>query len=256
MSASAGADRIADQHAAANLPLRDEYVCWSRMQTEAGQPLESIIDRKERERRLGYGLFFWGVGNAPPAITKSLARAGVPVRAVFSVMKSKPKAIDVAPTRTVVWRRYVDVSGADRPVPPHVLVTSRGDSATGPKRVHYALTCRSDAPLAPRRDLRFDPAAFRNAGGNGAPVGASQVTALLRRVETDHEGGGYEENLTAWLTGSYWVRLADPIELSLAKRALLGELANLDDEAWLTAVSELQSGPPSPTHFGDVGPLI
>ena len=45
------------------------YLLWTRMQAEAGQGLELILRRKERERVAGDGRFFWGVGNAPAVIT-------------------------------------------------------------------------------------------------------------------------------------------------------------------------------------------
>ena len=220
----------------------DEYVCWSRMQAEAGQALEAIITRKELERQAGSGSFLWGVGNAPATIASVLSRAGIPVRAVFSVMKSKPKAVDVAPARTLAWRRYVDAHGVERPLPPHALVTSRGDSAGGVKRTHYALMCRSESPLKLRRGETFDPSAFRNAGGTGAPVGASQVTALLRRVEPDQGIVGYEANITAWLTDSYWVRLADPVELDARRHGILAEVGDVDSSGWCDAVAEIRSG--------------
>jgi hypothetical protein len=224
---------------------REEYVCWSRMQAEAGQQLEAIVARKELERRAGDGFFFWGVGNPPAVIANVLARAGVPVCAVFSIMKSRPKAIDASPARTVAWRRYVDAHGAERPLPPHALVTSRGDSASGAKRAHYALMCRSDEPLAIRRGEPFDPAAFRNAGGTGAPVGASQVTALLRRVGKDSAAPDYEANITAWLAGSYWVRLTDPIELDASRLALLTSAVDEGERTWCKAVARIRSGPPA-----------
>lgn len=220
----------------------EEYVCWSRMQAEAGQSLEAIVARKERERQAGRGLFLWGVGNAPAVMTSVLARANVPVRAVFSIMKSRPKGIDTAPTRMVAWRRYIDAHGVDRELPSHALVTSRGDSETGAKRVHYALVCRSDTPLFIRRGEAFDPGAYRNAGGNGAPVGSSQVTALLRRVHQQRRSSDYEANLVAGLTDSYWVRLFDPVEVDDARRPLLGELANVkDDGEWCRLVSAIKS---------------
>lgn len=233
-----------------------DYVCWTRMQAEAGQRLEDIVARKERERLAGRGLFMWGVGNAPALLANVLARASVPVRAVFSTMKSKPKAVDVAPARVVAWRRYVDADGSERELPAHVLVTSRGDSASGVKRMHFALMCRSDRPLRLSRGDAFDPNAFRNAGGTGAPVAPSQVTALLRRVERDGEGGGYEVNLTADLTGSYWVRLVDAVELDVPKREMLGRLAAAADvEAWRDLVTAIRSGPPDRTRVA-AGTLI
>src|SRR4051794_36935642 len=89
----------------------DELVCWSRMQSEAGQSLADIVRRKESERLAGQGLFFWGVGNAPSSVTNSLARMLTPISAVFSIMKGKPKRIDVSPSRTLVWRGYIDLDG-------------------------------------------------------------------------------------------------------------------------------------------------
>jgi hypothetical protein len=257
MTALDGAARSGAARGRAYSVARAEYVCWTRMQAEAGQPLEAILERKERERRVGQGMFLWGVGNAPAVIANVLARALVPVRAVFSIMKSRPKAIDAAPSRTVAWRGYIDARGVEQQLPPPALVTSRRDGASGAKKVHYALMCRSEAPLVLRHDKGFDPDAFRNAGGNRGPVGASQVTALLHRVRADHGCGAYEANLTAWLTDSYWVRLTDPVELSPAIQKLLAESTGLDDADWLDVVAKVRSGPPSWAQHGQrLGTLI
>lgn len=195
-------------------PSSREYVCWSRMQAEAGQPLTDIVRRKELERSAGGGLFCWGVGNAPAVMTAALAKLNQPVKVIFSIMKSRPKLVDVQPSRVVAWRKFFDQEGTLRSLPRHVLVTSRADSPKGPKTRHFALMCYSDRGLNLQNGRAFDPSAFRNAGGAGAPVGASQVTALLRRVSESSEETDYEVNLSAWLTAGYWVRLADPTELS------------------------------------------
>lgn len=216
-----------------------EYVCWSRMQAEAGQSLERIIERKELERQAGDGVFLWGVGNPPAIISSVLARAKIPVKVIFSVMKSKPKAIDVAPARTFAWRRYIDAHGKVQPLPASALITSRADSATGPKRSHYALMCRSGEPLRLQRGRFFDPEAYRNAGGTGARVGASQVTSLLRRIEDEAPDGDYEANLTACLTGSYWVRLVDPVILDQAAISRLSSIADISADQWCDFVREL-----------------
>ena len=220
----------------------EEFVCWSRMQAEAGQQLEAIVARKELERRAGDGCFMWGVGNPPAVLTRSLARLEVPVQAVFSIMKTRPKAVDVAPSRTVAWRRYVAADGSERSLPPHSLVTSRGDSARGAKRAHYALMCHSPHPLALRRGEPFDPTAFRNAGSTGAPVGASQVTALLKRVAPDAPSSDYEANFTAWLSGSYWVRLSDPVELDAARLEMVVRAADAGVDGWREAVGSIRAG--------------
>jgi hypothetical protein len=224
----------------------EEYVCWTRMQAEAGQSLDTILARKEIERQAGDGVFLWGVGNAPATIASLMARASMPVRAIFSIMKSRPKKIDAAPARVVIWRRYIDAHGIERPIPGHALVTSRGDSPSGAKRYHYALMCRSDEPLVLRRGDRFDPNAFRNAGGKGAPVGSSQVTALLRRVQPTDGPSDYEANLSAWLTGGYWVRLIDPVELDTTKRVLLERLADMSPPDWPNPLTSIFSSPTDP----------
>ena len=179
------------------------------MHTEAGQSLDLIVKRKEMERTATGGTFFWGVGNAPSTAIKHIAKLGLPVCVVFSQMKTRPKARDVAPSTILVWRRYLDLEGVVRPLPDGVLVISRGDTERGIKHTHYALMCCSQIPLKLLSGKPFDPNAFRNVAGRGGSVGASQVTVLLRRAQDDGPTD-YEINLQAQLHGSYWVRLFDP----------------------------------------------
>lgn len=218
----------------------EEYLCWSRMQSEAGQGLEAIVHRKELERRAGDGLFCWGVGNAPAVVTSSLARLGQPIEVVFSIMKGRPKAVDSAPSKVVAWRRYIDAEGVVRPLPANVLVTSRADTVAGPKTKHFALMCGSREPLTIKRGEPFDPSVYRNAGGAGAPVGASQVTALLKRTSNDVGNSDYEANLRAWLVESYWVRLIDPVVCNPEFEAVNGMSPN-DREGWLDFVSAVRA---------------
>lgn len=211
----------------------DRIVCWTRMQAEAGQRLDAIIARKELERQASGGLFLWGVGNAPSRLTWVLARAGLPVRAIFSVMKSKPKPADSAPAAVLLWRAYIDGGGAERPLPDTCVVTSRADSATGRKRAHYALICRSETALGiARGGRRFDPSAYRNIGEAGGPVGASQVTALLQQVGTESNDAAYEVNMQADLTAGYWVRLSDPVLLDPACFRSLDEVTGMSVADW------------------------
>lgn len=215
--------------------MTTHYVCWSRMQAEAGQALHAIVRRKELERRAGGGMFCWGVGNAPAAIISALAKLREPVAAVFSIMKSRPKVVDLRPKRIVAWRRYLEIDGSFRLLPRHILVTSRAESASGPKSKHFALMCWSDRPLTIQHGEPFDPAAYRNAGGTGAPVGASQVTALLRRTSLVQGTTQYEVNLRASLVGAYWVRLADPVDCS-SEFDHVDKIVNGSDQEWLEFV--------------------
>lgn len=230
-----------------------ETVCWSRMQTEAGQELQAIVDRKELERSAGNGVFCWGVGNAPSRSIPQLARAGADVDVVFSIMKSRPKAVDVAPSRLRIWRSFFDHSGREQPLPQATLITSKADAGIRARNVHYALMCRSDQELRLGDFGPFDPSAYRNVSDTGGAVGASQVTALLRRVSGEAPAPAYKINLKAKLGQGYWVRLGDPIALTAARRSMLERvLANLlsvTPREWLQIVSGLRSGPSSATEL-------
>ena len=217
-----------------------ERVCWTRMQAEAGEGLARIVRRKDLERRAGDGLFFWGVGNAPSRAIPALARATDGIDVLFSVMKSKPKAHDVVPSRVLAWRSYVDVDGVVRPLPRHVLVTSRANS----RDHHYALMCRSESALYVSDEGPFDPSAYRNFGAGGA-VGNSQVTALLERCAPD-SSSDYRVAMRARLTGGLWVKLIDPVEVTGAARTAI-ESVPADEDAWLELVGYVRShgGPAS-----------
>ena len=222
-----------------------DILCWTRMQSEAGQRLDAIIARKELERRAGGGLFLWGVGNAPGRLPARLARAGTQPAVVFSVMKTPPKAADSAPGTILVWRRLMSADGHEALLPGHCLVTSRGGGADHKLR-HHALICRSWEPLSLKDHGGFDPHAYRNIGGTGAPVGSSQVTALLRRVGPS-AAGDYRINMRATLAAGLWVRLSDPIALCGTKIAAIHDVGpDLTVDGWLDLVAWLREGPPRP----------
>lgn len=219
------------------------YLCWTRMQAEAGQALADIVRRKERERRIASGLFVWGVGNAPATAVAALAKLKIDVPVVFSTMKSKPKAIDSAPASIVAWTSYVDADGTTRTLPRGCLVTSRGADPGRRKDRHYALMCRADVPLQIANGTPFDHSAFVNVGGAGAPVGASQVTALLRQVAPFSADPEYEIGFSARLAEGYWTRLVDPVPLASETAAALGRFDGGDEE-WISMVEESTRGRP------------
>ncbi len=198
----------------------NRIICWTRMQAEAGQDINDIISRKELERETGNGLFCWGIGNAPPRSLREIARRPTNVDVIFSLMKSRPKASDAAPENIWVWRSYLDLADVEHPLPPHVLVTSRPKSNG---RSHYALMCHTPNRLRLSDRGAFDPSAYRNVSEAARPVGASQVTALLRRVAEEGEATSYRVNLLATLARPMWVRLSSPMELSKRAKAELWE---------------------------------
>ena len=108
--------------------------CWTKMGTESGEELLAIIRRKEWERQLGGGYFFWGVGQSLGENAKVAARDTTSLRAFFSPMPSKPKVIDVAPSRVVLWNAWVDAQGQIRQLPTYCFVTSRASLPSGKKK--------------------------------------------------------------------------------------------------------------------------
>lgn len=223
------------------------YVCWTRMQAEAGQPLERIVARKELERRAGNGLFCWGVGNSASTLIPQLAKFGAEVDVHFSVMKSKPRAQDADPTGVFVWRTFFDCNGVETPLPPHLVITSRSHTGSGPKRTHYALMCYSDRQLALGDLGPFDPECYRNAGGNGGAVGNSQVTALLVKKRKSCKDAPYRIGFSAKLIGSLWVKLGQPLSLTAAQVPRLKRLTERAGDAspaeWLSFAAQLRERP-------------
>lgn len=213
----------------------DRCLCWTRMQAESGEGLVRILRRKNFERLAGDGLFFWGIGNAPSRAIPALARATAAIDVLFSVMKSRPKAQDMSPSRVLAWQSYVNADGIVRPLPKHVLVTSRA----GNRDCHYALVCHSNESLAVSDGGPFDPTAFRNYGAGGA-VGASQVTALIERCAPDGRSEDYRVAMRARLTGGLWVKLVDPVEVTASARARLDRGVDSEGE-WLELVNTLRT---------------
>jgi hypothetical protein len=218
--------------------------CWTKMQAEAGQPLEHIIVRKESERTCGDGLFFWGVGNALGQRVDALVqRVGRP-KVAFSVMRSRPKAEDSDPSGILVWTAYVDRNNEEKSLPAHVLLLSRAGTAGGEKTRHYAIVCRSDEPLVlhPRGVIFIQR--FRNLGSDTPNVGPSQVTAILEHHGTDADGTCYSVDLRAEMVEPYFVRLARPRLLSPTerKRVEISASRPLCREAWMDLVEATRAG--------------
>lgn len=231
------------------MPVRgpvSEFVCWTRMQAEAGQPLADIVSRKEAERAAGGGIFCWGVGNPPSRALSRVRASGDPVDVIFSIMKSKPRVQDATPSELLVWHSYIDGEGILRPLPEASLVTSRADTLTKAKSAHYALICFSSEPLVLADYGSFDPTAYRNVSDEAGPIGSSQVTALVRRIEPEASEAAYRINLRARLTDSYWVRLAGASTLSAEARLKVQALESRVPvgDKWIDLVSDIRSGTP------------
>jgi hypothetical protein len=191
--------------------------CWTRFGTEAGEPIGSILQRKEIERLANGGIFYWGVGNSvAPGIASLLQRVARP-ELLFSPIKSRPRPEDVAPQRVVRWREAISIAGDRITLPETVRVTSRES------RSHYALVCSCTEPLEVATLGRLHFSDLRNLG-SGQPLGSSQVTAVVaHQLDAGaHRDDGYLISLRAFLVEPYFVRLAAPCveaPIEFARRA-------------------------------------
>lgn len=187
--------------------------CWTRFGTEAGEPIERILKRKEAERQANGGMFCWGIGNSiAPAMTELLERIDYP-ELLFSPIKSRPRKVDVSPPDVVRWTTATDLWGSRFDVPAGTQITSRWNRER-PRLAHYALVCASAEPLRPSRLGRLSVRKLRNLC-SGAPPGASQVTAVVSRSdESEHAKRDYTVVLRARLVTPYFIRLGDPVPVA------------------------------------------
>lgn len=185
--------------------------CWTRFGTEAGETIDAILARKDAERRANDGVFFWGIGNSiAPAVAELVRRVREP-EVLFSPIKSRPRKVDVTPACVARWTAAQALSGEIFDLPDDATVTSRWNP-TRPAASHYALVCSSTEPLEIEDAGQLSFGALRNLR-SGAPLGASQVTAVVHRAGIGHSGGEYPVALRAALVEPYFVRLRGPIPL-------------------------------------------
>lgn len=202
--------------AVAELP---DVFCWTRIGAEAGQSVDQILARKEAERCANGGIFHWGIGNSIAPAMRELLSSGECPEVLFSPIKGRPRPMDLSPPRIVAWTAGETLDGELIELPDTVLVTSRGGAAPGIGN-HYALVCSTDWPLGlcDSGILEFD--SLRNLI-SGNPVGASQVTAVVRRLNAVGPGD-YLVAMRARLVAPYFLRLRRPVEVLATPLALTG----------------------------------
>lgn len=187
-----------------------EVFCWTRFGTEAGEAVDRILKRKERERLATGGIFFWGIGSSiGPGIPALLGRCSAP-EVLFSPIKSRPRVVDVMPPAVVSWGAAETMTGERFRLPRGVHVTSRLSRAGA---LHYALVCGTDQPVALSDHGRISPATLRNLV-SGRALGSSQVTAIVERAGDLIEQVAYVVALRVRLVEPYFVRLRDATPLT------------------------------------------
>lgn len=183
------------------------------MGDEAGQKLRTILARKEAERALGKGIFFWGIGASLGRKIWDFVDFVEKPMVLFSPMLAKPKFIDTNPDRIFCWTAYLDRWGNKHPMPYSSLVTSRATASGKVKQTHYALVCRKTTPLTED----FLPPLHRSNLRNfhsGSNLGFSQVTALVESENpADSSDYSHEVLFSAELADPHYATLVDPAEI-------------------------------------------
>lgn len=193
-------------------PLPTRF-CWTKMGDEAGQGLNGIIARKDTERVLGNGVFFWGIGTAlGQRIWKFIKSIDDPL-VLFSPMKTRAKMIDAKPDKIFAWTAYVDCQGTKHSMPDHALVTSRGTVGEKIKSSHYALVCKKNTSLSNESWPLLNSANLRNYD-TGSMIGFSQVTSVVESRKTvEHKMSPYQILFAADMVDPFYVTLVDPVEI-------------------------------------------
>lgn len=225
------------------------------MGEESGETLETIIQRKEWERQMGSGMFIWGIGQSLGRNVEAVAKNMAPFPVKFSPMLSRAKQIDIAPSAVAMWTHWEDQAGNVRPLPAHLLVTSRATLPSGKeKKNHYGLICNSSQPLQINNAGEIQHSRARNIFSN-KPVGASQVTAVVKMVSDEASTGSrtYPVSFDAQLEYPYYVKLAKPRILSQDDVNAIKRVSALGNiQSWKSLVQRLRNTRESPTEEYDL----
>lgn len=194
-------------------------------------PLPAIFALKETERIAGKGEFWWGVGSAldRKEVRKAAQDAGGTLPVLFSLMRSQAQPKDATPEGIRIWTAWEEDSNVVQPLPAHVLEFSRDHG----RDFHYALVCRSSAPLAIGDHGPFDPKQCYQKSGK--PPGDRQVTALLQgNIDEGHSPGRYHFGFRAILIKPWFAKLVKPRPLGKTERPLFDAWT----DSWMSFVAQ------------------
>jgi hypothetical protein len=238
--------------------------CWSRIGSESGEDLPTIVLRKEWERRLGGGRFLWGINQSLGSSAQVAALRTGSLLALFSPAASRSRVADLRHEEALVWNAWVDASGQVRQLPPHVFVTSRSRFPSGkPRDHHYALVCASPTELSIGSSLRVQPEHLRSVSTAKAPC-ATQGTVVVDRVAraatragAEYGARGYPVAFGVELEAPYFVRLAQPTRVKARDMAALHEtVRNADFDAYVELTRRLRSAVPAQQARGVTSDLF
>jgi hypothetical protein len=214
---------------------------WTKIQADAGQSVDRILNRKELERQSG-NTFWWGIGESKAdQIRLLLTRDPCPL-VLFSLMLSRPQRRDSHPDGVLLWEAYKTTEG-EIPLPPHAIVISRAHDSKGRlKQRYYALVCENPMGILHSGHGMLDTRTLRNFGDGGKPVGSSQVTAVVEPTIPHDRGLSYGITARATLTAPYAVQLTAQRKLSEQELLLLHQasLGTMTAKDWIAVATQIR----------------
>jgi len=216
---------------------------WTKIQADAGQSVDRILNRKELERQSG-NAFWWGIGESKADQIKLLLTKDPRPLVLFSLMLSRPHRRDSHPDGVLLWEAYQTANG-EIPLPPHAIVLSRAHDSKGrPKQRYYALVCENPIGILHSGRGTLDTRTLRNFGDSGKTVGSSQVTAVVERTPSHGEGRSYPITASATLIAPYAVQLTAQRKLSEQELQLLHQasLGNMTAKDWIAVAKQIRRG--------------
>ncbi|MDR9057054.1 hypothetical protein FEP39_02175 [Burkholderia multivorans] len=217
--------------------------CWTKIGTESGDELPTVVLRKEWERRLGGGRFLWGINQPLGSSAQVAAHRTGSLLALFSPVASRSRGGERKREDALLWNAWIDASGQVRQLPPHAFIASRATLPSGRRREqHYALVCMSSTALTVGTQLRVFPEHLRSVS-TGKPLGAAQGAAVVDCVGRAKEqtGKSYPLALSVELEAPYFVRLAQPSVLKARDLAEVNKATRAGDfERFVELVARLR----------------
>lgn len=222
--------------------IPDQFV-FTKMQSDAGEDIHAIRNRKELERMAG-GTFWWGIGESKGRAIEMLRHLKAHPKVLFSRMLSRPSAESREPRGVFLWQSFRTPQG-ERPLPLHVIVISGGMRNGTPKARYHALVCASPSSILKNGGGMIDASKLINFGESGRPIGSSQVTSVVRYSAGTAALGSrpYEIAARATLETPFFADLANPRTLSATERRLIHDVGrdgkNVED--WLAVTRQLRA---------------
>lgn len=90
--------------------------CWTKIGTESGEELPTVVLRKEWERRLGGGRFLWGINQPLGSSAQVAAHRTGSLLALFSPVASRVRPGERKRADALLWNAWIDASGQVRPL--------------------------------------------------------------------------------------------------------------------------------------------